>query len=98
MYARINEVTRNEDQSEVEFARWRDLIRAQPGFRGYLVLDKGNRQEVAITLWETREDHQQWARQATFRQFLRVDTEPPIVTWSTAEAIVERVELRDVAL
>jgi heme-degrading monooxygenase HmoA len=97
MYARINEITWKDDQSEAEFVRWRDLIRAQPGFRGYLILDKGNHQEVAITLWETREAHHAWAGHATFRQFLHDDTESSIATWSAAEAIVARAELPDTA-
>ena len=97
MYARINEVTWRDDQSEAEFVRWRDLIRGQPGFRGYLILDKGNRQEVAITLWETREAHQAWTGHDTFRQFLRADAEPRIAIWSAAEAIVARAELPDIA-
>ena len=97
MYARINEVTWKDDQSEAEFVRWRDLIRGQPGFRGYLILDKGNSQEVAITLWDTREAHQAWAGHATFRRFLQAETESRIATWTAAEAIVARAELRNIA-
>jgi heme-degrading monooxygenase HmoA len=97
MYARINEVSWSDEESEDEFNRWRDLIREQSGFRGYLILDKGNRQELAITLWDTREAHHAWADQATFRHVLRSDRAPRISTWTTAEAIVTRAEFRHVS-
>lgn len=96
MYARINDVTWMGEEPEDEFLRWRDLIREQPGFRGYLILDKGNRHELAITLWETREAHQAFAGLATFQQILRSERAPQILDWATAEAIVARMELRGV--
>ena len=97
MYARINEVIWSGEELEDEFLRWRNLIREQPGFRGYLILDKGNRQELAITLWDTREAHHAWAGEATFRRALRSEHAPRISTWTTAEAFVTRAEFRHIS-
>jgi heme-degrading monooxygenase HmoA len=97
MYARINAFTRTRETSDDDFAQWHDLIAEQPGFLGYLILDKGNRQELAITLWETRDAHQAWAGDATFRRLLRAEHEQRIATWTTDEAIVTRFELHGIA-
>jgi heme-degrading monooxygenase HmoA len=73
MFVRLNEYTQateamTETQRSVA-AAWRELLRRQPGFKGYLTIHRGGGQYLTLTLWASEEFADHWRASDDFRNW-----------------------------
>jgi heme-degrading monooxygenase HmoA len=73
MFVRLNEYMQaTEAMTEAQrsvAAAWLELLRRQPGFKGYLTIHRGGGQYLTLTMWTSEELADRWRTSDDFKHW-----------------------------